>query len=200
LHAILSDVVFLEELENAVVVGRESHLTSLVSLYHQSIRAIPLRHFGLHDDSSLIARFLRFYEFADDDEVRLFMDNLLERVREMSAMISNPMQEPRNMAVTWFIYGIDFIRRCAHPGTVGQLWPRINIQEYADATRMDYTSVRFFCSKIIAHLLLKSFVFAMGLKARAPDDPRGPNNSLVRMLNPDIVRMIYGVPVNWQRQ
>jgi hypothetical protein len=66
---------------------------------------------------------------------------------------------------------------------------------------MDYISVRFFCSKIIAHLLLKwRLAFAMGLKARAHDDPRGPNNSLVRMLNPEIVGMIYGVPVSWPRQ
>jgi hypothetical protein len=60
--------------------------------------------------------------------------------------------------------------------------------------------VRFFFSKIIDHLLMKWFVFAMGLKIRAPDDPRGPNNSLVRMLNPEIVGMIYGVPVSWARQ
>jgi hypothetical protein len=95
----------------------------------------------------------------------------------------------------WFIYGIDFVRRYAHPMMVDHLWSRINIQEYADVTRMDYISVRFFCSKIIAHVLLKWFVFAMGFKARAPDDPRGPNNSLVRMLNLDIIGMIFSVDV-----
>ena len=79
---------------------------------------------------------------------------------------------------------------------VDKLWPRINIQEYADATRTDHISVRFFCSKIIAHLLLKwRLAFAMGLKARAPDDPRGPNNSLVRMLNLDIIGIIFSVDV-----
>jgi hypothetical protein len=200
LHAILLDQVFLQELENAVGVGREHHLTSLDSLYHLSIQGVPLRHFGLHDVDSLIARFLRFYNFADDDEVCVFMNNLLERVQGLCPMISNPMQAHGKVSVMWFIYGIDFIRRYAHPMMVDQLWPRINIQEYADATRMDYISVRFFCSKIIAHLLLKWFVFAMGLKARAPDDPRGPNNSLVRMLNLDIIGMIFSVDVYSQCQ
>jgi hypothetical protein len=198
LQAILHDRVFLEELDNAVAVGREHHSTSLDSLYHLSIQGVPLRHFGLHEVDSLIARFLRFYNFADDDELRVFMNNLLERVQGLCAMISNPMQDRGNMAVTWFIYNIDFIRRYVelHPMEVDQLWPRINVQEYADATRVDYVSVRFFCSKIIAHVLLKwRLAFAMGLKARAHDDPRGPNNSLVRMLNPDIIGRIYGVDV-----
>jgi hypothetical protein len=64
-----------------------------------------------------------------------------------------------------------------------------------------WASVRFFCAKIIAHVLLKwRLAFAMGLKARAHDDPRGPNNSLVRMLNPDIVARIFGVDVLRPRQ
>ena len=123
------------------------------------------------------------------------MNNLLERVQRLCPMISNPMQAHGNVSVMWFIYGIDFVRRYAHPMMVDHLWSRINIQEYADVTRMDYISVRFFCSKIIAHVLLKWFVFAMGFKARAPDDPRGPNNSLVRMLNLDIIGMIFSVDV-----
>ena len=195
LHAILNDGDFLQELENAVGIGRESHLTSLDSLYHLSIQGIPLRHFGLHDVESLTARFLRFYNFADDNEVCVFMNNLLERVQVLCPMISNPMQADGNVSVMWFIYGIDFVRRYAHPMMVDHLWSRINIQEYADVTRMDYISVRFFFSKIIAHLLMKWFVFAMGLKTRAPDDPRGPNNSLVRMLNLDIIGMIFSVDV-----
>jgi hypothetical protein len=66
---------------------------------------------------------------------------------------------------------------------------------------MDYVSVRFFCSRMITHVLLKwRLAFATGLKARAHDDRRGPNNSLVRMFNPDIVARIYGVDVLKLRQ
>jgi hypothetical protein len=198
LLATLLDPVFIGELDNAIDYSREAHFLSLESLYHLSIQGVPLRHFGLPGIASPVSRFLSFYIFADDNELRVFMNNLLERVQGLCALVSNPMREPKNMTVTWFIYNIDFIRRYVelHPMEVDQLWPRINIQEYADATRVDYISVRFFCSKIIAHVLLKwRLAFAMGLKARAHDDPRGPNKSLVRMLNPDIIGRIYGVYV-----
>jgi hypothetical protein len=123
LHALLFDKVFLEELDNAIAVGRGAHLTSLVSLYHQSILVIPLRHFGLHEVHSVISRFLRFYNFANDNELHVFFNNLLERVQGLCSMISNPMQDPRNMAVTWFIYKIDFVRRHVelHPMETDQL-------------------------------------------------------------------------------
>jgi hypothetical protein len=199
----LHDPVLISELDNSIRYTLDTHLMSLVSLYHLSIPGVSLRHFGFPVSASLVSRFVSFYTFADDDELRVFMNNLLERVEALSVMISNPMREPYNIAVPWFIYSINFIHRYVevHPMEVDKLWPRINIQEYADATRMDYISVCFFCSKIIAHLLLKwRLAFAMRLKARAPDDPRGPNNSLVRMLNPEIVGMIYGVPVSWPRQ
>jgi hypothetical protein len=203
LLAALHDPVFIGELDNSIRYTLDTHLMSLVSLYHLSIPGVSLRHFGYPSSASLVSRFVSFYTFADDDELRVFMNNLLGRVEALSAMISNPMREHNFIAVPWFIQSINFIHRYVevHPMEVDKLWPRINIQEYSDATRTDHISVRFFCSKIIAHLLLKwRLAFAMGLKARAPDDPRGPNNSLVRMLNPEIVGMIYGVPVSWARQ